>query len=61
MQKEQKKKKIWGNRDHNILRLFGILPIFLLTQVKWSVIICNKNCIYELPNELPSDFRDFGS
>ena len=31
--------------------------IFLSPQVKRIVIISNKHGIYELPNELPNDFR----
>ena len=36
-------------RGQNIFRSFDILP-----QVKRSVIISNKNCIYELHDELPN-------
>ena len=31
--------------------------IFLSPQVKKSVIIRNKHCIYDLPHELPNDLR----
>ena len=31
--------------------------IFLLPQVKRSIIISNKHGIYKLPHELPNDFR----
>ena len=34
--------------------------IFLLTQVKRSVIIINKNGVYELPRELPNDLTLLG-
>ena len=31
--------------------------IFLLPQVKESVVISNKHGVYELPHELPNDLR----
>ena len=40
------------NHGHNIFRLFYILPNFLSPQVKRTVIISNKDGIYELPNDL---------
>ena len=57
--KEKKtKQKFRDNRDHSILRhFFDILPVFFSTRVKWSVIISNKKCIYDLPHELPNDFK----
>ena len=57
--KEKKtKEKFRDNRDHSILRhFFDILPVFFSTRVKWSVIISNKKCIYDLPHELPNDFK----
>ena len=37
----------------HILGLFDILPIFSLFFFhKWSMLISNKNSIYELPNKL---------
>ena len=35
--------------------------IFVSPQVKQSVIISNKHCIYGLPQELPNDLRLLGS
>ena len=32
--------------------------IFLSPEVKWIVIISNKNGIYELPHELPNNLRN---
>ena len=37
--------------------LFDIYQIFLLPQVKWSVVINNKKGIQELPHMLPNDLR----
>ena len=34
-----------------------LYQIFVSPQVEWSVIISNKHGIYELPQELPNDFR----
>ena len=45
------------NHVHNILRLFDVFQIFLSPQVKGSIVIINKHGIYELPHELPNDFR----
>ena len=33
--------------------------IFLLPQVKWSVVIINNNVLHELLHELPRDFRKY--
>ena len=45
------------NHFHSILRLFDALTNFPLTQVKRFAIIIYKHGIYELPHELPNDFR----
>ena len=45
------------NDGHNILRLYDTLPNFLSPQVKRSVIISNKDGIYELPHQLPNNLR----
>ena len=42
------------NHLHNILM---VEQIFFAPQVKRSVIICNKHCIYGLSHKLPSDLR----
>ena len=43
-----------------IFRNFLILyKIFFSPQVKRSVIISNKNGIYELPHELPNDWGSY--
>ena len=48
----------------DILKIFDILPIFLLPQVKWRVIISNNSDIHQMPHKLPNklrqDFRKLG-
>ena len=41
----------------NILKLFDVLSIFLSSQVKRCMTITYKHGIFELPQELPNDFR----
>ena len=45
------------NHGHKILEFSNVLPNFLSSQVKRSVIISNKHGIYELPHELPNELR----
>ena len=45
------------NHFLNILRLFDILIVFLSPQAKQSMIISNKDGIYELPHKLPNQLR----
>ena len=47
------KKNFKGNPRHDILRFFVVFS----AQVKSSVIITNKNGIYQLPYELRNDSR----
>ena len=35
--------------------------IFLSPQLKWSVIISNKNGIYELPHKFPNEIKKLGN
>ena len=42
---------------NNALRIFDILVMFPLPQVKRSVINSNKHDIYELPEELQNGFK----
>ena len=45
------------NLIRNILRLLMFYQIFFSLERKWIVIISNKYCIYELPQELPKNLR----
>ena len=49
------------NGGHNILKLFDIQPgSFFSPQVKYDIIISNKNGIHKLSHELPNNLR-FGN
>ena len=45
------------NHAHNILGFLISYQMFLLQQVKWNVIITNKNAKYKLTDELPNNVR----
>ena len=57
--KSANKKKNY-NHVHNIRDFLMVEQIFRSPHVKRSVIISNKPGIYELPHELPNDFRILG-
>ena len=52
---QKAKENFAGNHGHNILDFSLFYQIFLSPQVKPTVIISNKNGIYELSHELPND------
>ena len=45
------------NQFHNILRLFDVLPNFPFTTSETMGYESYKHGIYELPHDLPNDFR----
>ena len=54
----KEKEHFIDNHGHNVLRLFDkIETVFLLPQVKGSVIICNKHGIHKIRQKLLNNVR----